>query len=235
MSTQLMNAFDPNMYNPAGNGGGQLPVGRHPVIIENAEVKAASSGNGGLVEFTLKIIDGPNAGQTGPYRLNLYNSSVKAVEIANQQLTSICCLTGQYRLGADGKDLTVLFNIPFVVEVQMQKESTEYTEITKLFDMNMQPAKKGGGNTAAQPQPQAQAPAQPQAQAQARPRPSWSAPASDQAPAQQVQPQTQQAAWGAPAQDAAPQQQAQAQAQPQAAWGGQTQQQETKPAWGAPS
>jgi hypothetical protein len=70
---QLISPFNPNNYNPEQSAG-QLPLGKHPVVIESSEVKANKANDGGYLQFNLKIIDGPNAGITGPYRLNLYHA-----------------------------------------------------------------------------------------------------------------------------------------------------------------
>lgn len=150
--TQLMNPFNPMDFDPS-QGGGQWPLGKHPVIIESAEVKATNDNNSGMLIFSLKIIDGPNAGHTGPYRLNLYNQSAKAAEIAHRQLSAVCHVTQTYQLGPDGTQLQYLFNKPFVIEVGYQKgeepgpqnpDAKGYTEIKRVFDMaGNEPGKKG--------------------------------------------------------------------------------------------
>lgn len=132
---QLTQPFNPMMHDPTQTGGGGLPVGKHPVVIKAAEIKPTSAGDGGLIEFTLEIIDGPARGATGAYRLNLYNKSEKAARIAASQLSALCHVTQQFQLGADGTQLSVLFNIPFVVEVTPQKSDPAYTEVHKVYDM----------------------------------------------------------------------------------------------------
>lgn len=152
--SQLLEGFNPYDHNPEQSAG-QLPVGRHPVVAIGAEVKATKSNDGGLVEFTLSIIDGPCKGQTGPYRVNLYNASPKAVEIAKRQLSALCYVTGRFQLGQNGTDLSPLFNVPFIVDVAPQQGNEQYTEITKLFDINGNAPKAQGGG-----QQQQQAPVQ---------------------------------------------------------------------------
>lgn len=156
--TQLMAAFDPSQFDPT-QGAGQLPVGRHKVIIENEEIKANSNNDGGYLQFNLRVIDGPQTGTGGAYRLNLYHNNPKTVEIANKQLSAICHVTNVFRLGADGRDPSVLRNIPFFVDVAPQKgeNADKYTEITKVYDVNgNEPRRAGQGAANAQPQGAAQ-------------------------------------------------------------------------------
>jgi len=215
---QLTNSFNPMEHDPNAAGGGGLPVGKHPVVIKSAELKATKDNTGGLVEFTLEAIDGPARGTEMAYRLNLYNSSEKAVRLAHSQLAALCHVTQQFQLGADGRQLSVLFNIPFVVEVGLQKgeEAQEkgYTEVKKVYDMQGNPPGKQGQQTQQASSGFTQQPAQQQAagwggglQQQTGPAQGQSAPAG---------------AWGA----GGAQQGQQAASQPaQGGWGGQGTQQ----------
>lgn len=219
---KLLAPFDPNQHDPSQGGGGQLPVGKHPVVIVGDEVKANKSNNGGFIEFSMQIIDGPAKGSTGAHRLNLYNQSAQACEIASKQLSAICHATGQFRLGANGDDTSVLHNIPFIIEVGLQKDpdaaAKGYTEVKRVFTVNGdEPGKQPQGQQPAQQQaapaqqfgqpaqqfaaPQQQAPTQQQPQQQAAP--AWGAPQQQAAPAQEQQPA--QTGWNQqPAQQAAP-------------------------------
>lgn len=199
----LMQTFDPNMYDPTQGVGG-LPVGRHPVIIERDEVKANRANDGGYLQFDLRIIDGPLQGTTGAYRLNLYHNNPQTVEIANRQLSALCHVTGQFRLGQNGNDTSVLHNIPFMVEVAPQKNDPQYTEVKKVMDRNgNEPTKGGQGQGHAQPQGQGQQ-QQPQGQGQGG---GWG---SGQQQQPQQQPQSNGGGWqGAQGGQQQPQQQPQ--------------------------
>ena len=204
---QLIQAFNAQQYDPT-QGGGSLPVGRHPVIIESSEVKANKANDGGYLQLNLKLIDGPQMGTTGAYRLNLYHSNPQTAEIAHRQLSAICHVIGVFKV----QDSQQLHNIPFIVEVGLQKgeEAAQkgYTEVKKVFDINgNEPGKAGQGAPAAQPaqqpaaQPQGNAPAwgggQP-AQQQPQGAPAGNAPAWGQQPAQQPaaqQPAQQAGGW----------------------------------------
>ena len=220
---QLLQAFNAQQYDPT-QGGGSLPVGRHPVIIESSEVKANKANDGGYLQLNVKLIDGPQTGTTGAYRLNLYHSNPQTAEIAHRQLSAICHCVGVFNV----QDSSQLHNIPFIIEVGLQKgeEAAQkgYTEVKKVFDINgnepgkagqgapaaqpqQQPAAQGGGAWGGQPaqqpaaQPQGNAPAwgggQP-AQQQPQGAPAGNAPAWGQQPAQQPaaqQPAQQAGGW----------------------------------------
>ncbi|WCF59032.1 hypothetical protein UFRH5_25 [Pseudomonas phage UF_RH5] len=217
---QLIQAFNAQQYDPT-QGVGSLPIGKHPVIIESSEVKANKANDGGYLQLNLRIIDGPQQGTTGAYRLNLYHSNQQTVEIAHRQLSAICHVIGVFQV----TDSSQLHNLPFLIEVGPQKNDPQYTEVKKVFDMNgNEPGKAGAGAPAAQPQQQ---------QPQGQPNGAWggapqgqpqqpaggAAWGGQQQPAQQPAQQPQGAAWGGqPAQNPAPQ-------GGQPAWGGQPAQQ----------
>lgn len=149
---QLMQQFDANQFDPTQSTGG-LPIGRHPVIIESSEVKATQANDGGYLQLNLKIIDGPQSGTVGAYRLNLYNSNQTAVEIAHRQMSAICHVLGVFNV----QDSEQLHNIPFIIEVGPQKNDPQYTEVKKVFDQNgNEPGKAGQGQGNAQVQNQGQ-------------------------------------------------------------------------------
>lgn len=153
---QLISPFNPNNYNPEQSAG-QLPLGKHPVVIESSEVKANKANDGGYLQFNLKIIDGPNAGITGPYRLNLYHADQTTCEIANRQLSAVCHVVNVF---GDLTSTDPLHNIPFIVEVVPQKNKPEYTQVSKVFDINgNEPGKAPAGQAQTQqPQNQQQQP-----------------------------------------------------------------------------
>jgi hypothetical protein len=234
---QLIAAFNAKDFNPE-QGTGSLPIGKHPVVITDSEVKATEKNDGGYLELHLKIIDGPQTGATGAYRLNLYNKSEKAVEIAHRQMSALCHVIGVYNV----QDTQAMHNLPFVIEVAFQKghapgdpDSKGYTEVKKVFDINgNEPGKAGAGQQQAQP---AQSFAQQQpAQQQQQPAQGF----QQQQPQgggfqQQQQAPAQGAAWGNSGQPAQQQQQAPAQQQGGAPAGGWQQQQGGAPAGGQPA
>lgn len=177
---KLVQAFDATQWDPSQSAG-QLPIGRHKVIIEESEVKANNANTGGYLALTLQIIEGPSAGSSGVLRLNLYSQNQKAVEIAHRELSAICHVVGVFNV----QDSAQLHNLPFMVEVGNQKptqeqeekrargeEVTLFTEVKKVFDVNGNaPGKKG----ASQPTQPTQAPQAAQPNFNVAP-PSWGEP-----------------------------------------------------------
>lgn len=194
--------FDATKVEPAGLSS-QLPVSGpdgYGVVISASEMKENKDKTGGYLELTLQVIDGDHKGESGAYRLNLFHSNAKTVEIAYRQLSAICHAVGVFQVG----DSTQLHNIPFKAVVGLQKgENPEgYTEVKGVlcFDGSA-PGKPKGPAQAAQP---VQQPAQQQQPTTG----SWPGAAQQQAPVQQEQQPAQ--TWAQqPAQQAA------------APWGGQ--------------
>lgn len=215
---QLMQPFNPMLVDPTQGGGGGFPVGKHPVVAKSAEIKPTSKNDGGMLVFVLEVIDGPAKGNVGDFRLNLYNNNPQACDIAQKQLSAICHSVGQFQLGATGTDVSVLFGIPFIIEVGYQKGhapgeegSKGYTEIKKVYDIQgnepgKAPAQQAPaqGGFAQQQQPAQQAAAfgggfqQPQQTAPAAT--GWAQPQQEAQQPQQSQPA---GAWAQPAQQAA--------------------------------
>ena len=148
---QLQQAFNANSVKPSTPGEGQLPISGkegHPVVIIDSEICPAKDSNNGFIKLTLEITDGPNKGQSGPYRLNIYNTSEVAVRIAYEQLSAICYVTGVMEVS----DTSMLHNIPFRAVVAQQKGNDEYTEIKGVLDVAGNPP--GQGQPAQQQQQQ---------------------------------------------------------------------------------
>lgn len=219
----LQQPFNPASVDPQA-AMSQLPVGQHLVVAIASAIEATKDKTGGLVKFTLSIADGSLRGMQGDYRLNLYNASQKAVEIAQKQLSALCHACGVNNL----QDTSQLHNIPFVVVVTPQ-EDPKYTQISGVKYADGSDIRAGQFGSPGAPQQQQSAPP-----AQTAPAGAWGGQQQpQQQPAQQPQQQAPAvnggAAWGggqsAPASQ--PQQQ-----QPAGAWQQNGQQPGGKPAWG---
>jgi hypothetical protein len=221
-------SFNAQQFKPNyGGGGSNLPPGKYKgVIVDTSQEKVEKGGAvvGGFLALQLTPIEGPLAGQKHTDRLNLHHVNPKTVEIANEQMSAYCHVTGEYNI----VDTAQLHNKPFIFEIGFQKgqePTTEkpeggYTEVKAIFDINGNSPGKAGSGPQAQAQPVAQPAAQPPAGVAATS--GWGAPAVDTNVAMPAaQPAAQPAAgngggWGGPA--------AQPAAQPAAAlppgWGG---------------
>lgn len=134
---QLQKPFNPKEVDP-NTGMAQLPVGDHNVVIKSDNIDETRAKDGYLLRLDLEIIDGPLMGKTGHYRLNLYNASKKAVEIAERQLSTIAHAVG-YTSTFDKTE--ALHNLPFRVKVAMQEDSEKYTEVVEVLAMKSEQPK----------------------------------------------------------------------------------------------
>lgn len=196
---QIGMMFDATKIDPATIGGNQLPASDKtgwPVIISASEMKETQAKDGsGFLELTLQIIEGPNQGAEGAYRLNIFNKNEKAQEIAHRQLSAICHAIGVLQVA----DSAMLHNRPFRAVVGLQKDpeaaAKGFTEVKGILTITGdQPGKAGSAPAAAPAAPPVAPPAAP---AQAAPA-TWGPPAApvEAAPAATT--------WGAPAATAAP-------------------------------
>lgn len=198
---QLMQPFDARQVDPTQSAG-SLPAGVLKVVVENSELKQIKDGGGAYLHLALKVIEGPAMGVSGQHNLNIYHSKPEVANIANKQLSAVCHVTQQFNIA----DSSQLHNIPFFVEVVPQKNDPQYTQVSKVYDINgIEPGKTtptmpAPGLTA--PGTAAAAPAQGQAATQNQQ--GWQQPAATQPAANQQQQQWQQPAANAPAQNGAP-------------------------------
>jgi hypothetical protein len=149
-------AFNAGQHNPNfGGGGGSLPAGKHPVIINKSALMPTLKGDGGKMVLTMLAIDGPAKGGTQTENLNLQNQSAEAMRIANEQLAAIMAVIG--KPGQTMQDTNELHDIPFVIEVAPQASKPQYTEIVGVFAMDgrtpIECAQGGGGQQQQNPNP----------------------------------------------------------------------------------
>lgn len=94
-----------------------VPAGEYPAIISDSVVKDTKSGTGKYLELTETILDGPNKGRKVWVRLNLWNNSQKAVEIAQRDMSAICAAVG---FVGELKDSALLHNKPHIIRVDVE-------------------------------------------------------------------------------------------------------------------
>lgn len=213
---QLPQPFNPRNIDPT-QGGGQLPIGRHLVEITGSDVKATKNNDGGYLQLNLVVYEGSDAGSSGAWRLNLYNDNEVVRQVSERQLSAICHVTGVQDLGNDS---TSLHRRRMMVEVGVQKNNNQYTEIKRCFDIY--------GN---EPNPNVWGPQAPEGQQQnngfnqqaQQPEPAQEAGNFGQQQAEQPEQNNSGGVWG--------KQQTQSQAN-QSAWGGGQGQQSTGGGWG---
>lgn len=166
-------SFDARQFEPK-QGFDKHPPGIFDAVISDTDVrdnKDASTGKNFLVVFT-------TAAGSIANRYNLWNNTPKAVEIALNELSALCYVTGVFVIPQGSKG-EVLRNARCKIEVVAQKNKegaeTGFMEIKKVLDLHgNEPGKSG------QVQPQQQ-PVQ-QAPQQQNPSGGWGAPAQQQQP-----------------------------------------------------
>ena len=112
--------------NVQSGGGGPLPAGNYPVFIEAAEAKPTKNDpQQGYLELKLKVMDGEYKNRYAPsIRLNLWNASDKAREIAETELKNVTMATGAGRID----DTSQLVGKTMQITVRPQKNDPSYSE-----------------------------------------------------------------------------------------------------------
>ena len=98
-----------------------LPAGEYEAVITASQVKPTSKGDGKFLELQLQVINGQFQNRVLFDRLNLWNPSDKAVQIAQGTLSSICRAVGVLT----PNDSADLHNKPLRVKITVRK-SDEY-------------------------------------------------------------------------------------------------------------
>ena len=75
-----------------------LPAGNYLCSIVESEMKTTKAGNGEYLSLRLDVLSGDYQGRVLFHNLNLKNPSIKAEEIARQQLAQICHATGKLKI-----------------------------------------------------------------------------------------------------------------------------------------
>jgi len=109
----LGQTFDANNVAPSADIS-PVPSGEYVAIIVDSDMKPTKSGNGQYLELVHELVDGPFRGRKVWGRLNLSNPNAKTVQIAQEQLSSICHATGVMQV----QDSQQLHNRPLVIRVE---------------------------------------------------------------------------------------------------------------------
>jgi len=99
-----------------------LPAGWYNVQITESELVPTKAGTGSILKLQQTVIDGEHAGRIVYTNLNVQNPNPIAVEIANQQLSSICHATGTIQVD-DSQDL---HGKPYQVQVSIRPAEGAY-------------------------------------------------------------------------------------------------------------
>ena len=104
-------AVEPNAFDV-------LPAGEYQVAIVGSVVEGTKAGTGKFLALELQVLDGPFRGRKLFDRLNIWNPSAKAVEIAKGTLSAICRAVGVLTPG----DSSQLHDKPLSVKVVVTRD-----------------------------------------------------------------------------------------------------------------
>lgn len=126
-----LDGFDANQYPPLDSFE-PLAEGEYLAVATDSEKKPTKAGTGEYLQFVWEIVEGPHEGRKLWSRLNLWNPSTTAVEIANRELSAICSATGVMR----PKDSAEIHGIPVKLKVGLEKrkDTGELTNRIKGYE-----------------------------------------------------------------------------------------------------
>jgi hypothetical protein len=116
-----LSGFDAKQVEP--NSFDVLPAGEYDAVIVSSTVEATSKGDGKFLKLELQVLNGEFQNRKTWDRLNLWNPSAKAVEIAKGTLSAICRAVGVLT----PQDSSDLHGKPLRIKVVVKK-SDEYGE-----------------------------------------------------------------------------------------------------------
>lgn len=120
---QLPNGgFDATQVEPDRGRPDPIPAGKYPMRCIDSEWKVNKAQNGGYLECTHEVIDGPYKGRRVWDRFNLQNPNSQAEDIAQRQFSALCHATGKLRV----RDSIELHNKPFLGSVKYVEADGKY-------------------------------------------------------------------------------------------------------------
>lgn len=136
-----LNGFNANQVDPAPELE-PIPAGRYLVVITDSQMKPTKNASGQYLQLSFQVLDGPYKGRFVWSRLNLHNPNPTTVQIAQQELSSICRAVGVMT----PNDSIELHNIPLVITVRLKKRK-DTGELSN--DVKGYAKRQGAGGTAA--------------------------------------------------------------------------------------
>lgn len=181
--------YDANQHEPNATFDPITP-GWYAMQIIKSEVAKTKDGQGQFLKLTFEMIEAAHPDLKGRQcwdRLNLWNRSQQAVDIANGTLSAICRAIGQM---APWEDTTVLHSRPLAVKLKIRPADGNYDASNDIsgYDAVASRFQTGAPVSQGTMSPPQQPVAQPPQQAQAAPPPQTSPQQAAAAPPQQGQP-----------------------------------------------
>ncbi len=131
-----LSGFDAGAVQP-NQGFDVLPAGEYDVCIVSSAIETTAKGDGKFLKLELQVLNGEFQNRRVFDRLNLWNPSAKAQEIARGTLSAICRAVGVLT----PNDSSDLHNKPLRVKVTVRKsdEYGEQNEVKAYRPRNGQP------------------------------------------------------------------------------------------------
>jgi hypothetical protein len=127
--------FDASRVDPT-NPFDPLPPGKYKAQIVQSEWRATKDGAGSYLWLELDVLEGEHRGRKLWDRLNLNNSNVQAVEIAQRTLSAICHAIGKLKV-SDSADLHL---VPMLVDVAVRPPKDGYDASNRIRYLLRDPA-----------------------------------------------------------------------------------------------
>lgn len=141
--------FDATEVAPLEASFAPIPEGDYEVMIVDSKTEPNKAGTGSFLKLQIQVVSGPHAKYTLWVRLNLRNPSVKAVEMAKRELSSICHAVGVLRPATK----EALHNIPMIAHVLLVDDDRNPGQ--KKNEIKGWKAKSEGSAVVETPTPQA--------------------------------------------------------------------------------
>lgn len=154
----LGGTFDATQVEPNGDFD-PIPAGEYRAMIVDSEIKPSKAGDN-MLKLTWKVDGGEYDGRLVWQNLNVWNSSPKAAEIAQRELSSICHAVGKLNV----QDSEELHHMPCLIKVSVRPAEGSYSAQNEVKGIKAadgsKPATGGFGGGGQQPAPaKQQAPA----------------------------------------------------------------------------
>ena len=149
-----LGGFDATKVEPASEYK-PLPAGDYRMVIVSSEKKKTKAGTGAYLQIEMQVVDGEHKNRKVTDRLNIWNPSTTAAEIASRTLSAICHAVGVMQPKASEQ----LHGLPMIVSLAVKERDDKadaYTNEVKGYKKagvgtsttKVDPAKTGTAVTA---------------------------------------------------------------------------------------
>jgi hypothetical protein len=113
--------FDLSKYEVPKSNFDPLPSGEYLAIVTENQMKATKSGTGEYLELVIQIVDGEYSGRKIWERLNIYNQSEQAQNMAFAALTALSTAVDN-GIDMEAVDISLLIDVPFTIVLEIDRK-----------------------------------------------------------------------------------------------------------------